>query len=687
MSMFFSLLVFYAKQMLKSFLYLGTFLFMVIMLFFRFVIRQNDFFGYTNYGNFVGEMTLIVQAVMLLFMIFFYKLFSDEYKFGANNLFVGSFRITLFKITALFCNHLLFLVVLIGFQIALIFFFYRTWEIPFSYFYTQTVSYVIVYWFLPFVLAFFLGIFTALLFGKNKISFVFMMVVWLAIGPMNTELFSRYFRQFSFSDAESLFYIGPLNSSDVFKEVVGYNLSLSVYMKIFFWIVLAIMAVFAAVLKTTRTVPEKLIIIMMIVFLLIGNSVIFPKIFEGGKLAFSYADYDQESLYYKTRKATIHPDTLQYSIQGYDIQLDARNGTKAKTKVILDEIQNPTLSFVLYHFFDVKKVTDKEGQNLPFTQKGDFVVVERTANDPTDELTFYYQMKNSSHLPVSSNYLYLPNYFSWIPMKAKHPPFDFDYFTNEGTIDLSMQTKEPVHYTLSFKGDVPFYTNLPRNKEGEYSGEVSGGITVVAGMFLKKQIDEWEIVYPNDWQDITENWPIFQSYLIQAHKKLVDMFQIQDMELPKKIIFLNPTWETNAYLSSDHLLFQTHTLYSIASPYTLVNMPEVLLKALLWNYDKREFSSYEQIVAFNQLLTYLIRNELELEMLNSYYFHTYLPEHFEEYDQETQRAVRHIYEELFQLSDEEKKQFLLLWYKEMDKVSDSWVKTEKLFQEFKEGRR
>jgi hypothetical protein len=71
---------------------------MVIMFIFRFVIRQNDLHGMTDYGNFVGEMTLIVQAVMLLFMVFFYKLFSDEYKFGANNLFIGSFRITLLKI-------------------------------------------------------------------------------------------------------------------------------------------------------------------------------------------------------------------------------------------------------------------------------------------------------------------------------------------------------------------------------------------------------------------------------------------------------------------------------------------------------------------------------------------------------------------------------------------------------------
>jgi hypothetical protein len=38
------------------------------------------------------------------------------------------------------------------------------------------------------------------------------------------------------------------------------------------------------------------------------------------------------------------------------------------------------------------------------------------------------------------------------------------------------------------------------------------------------------------------------------------------------------------------------------------------------------------------------------------------------------------------LPNEEKKKFLVLWYKEMHRVSDSWLKTAKLFQEFREGR-
>ncbi len=71
MALFTRLSWFYAKQMGKSILYMGTYTFLLIMLMMRFLIRQYDSFGKTDYGNFVGEMTLIVQATMLLFMVFF----------------------------------------------------------------------------------------------------------------------------------------------------------------------------------------------------------------------------------------------------------------------------------------------------------------------------------------------------------------------------------------------------------------------------------------------------------------------------------------------------------------------------------------------------------------------------------------------------------------------------------------
>ena len=86
-----------------------------------------------------------------------------------------------------------------------------------------------------------------------------MIVVWIAIGPMNTELFSSYFRKLSFSDLGSLFYIGPLHSENSFNELVGYNISESAYLKITFWCISAIGIVFILLLKSARTVRDKLL--------------------------------------------------------------------------------------------------------------------------------------------------------------------------------------------------------------------------------------------------------------------------------------------------------------------------------------------------------------------------------------------------------------------------------------------
>jgi hypothetical protein len=683
MTLCFRLSWFYAKQMVKSVLYIGTYVFMTIMLISRFIIRQHDPFGMTDYGNFVGEMTLIIQAAMLLFMVFFYKLFSDEYRFGANLLFAGSLRTTALKIAALFANHLLLLALLTGLQAALVWQFYRTWGIPFSSLYTETVSYIIVYWLLPLVFAFFLGIFTALLFGKNRLSFAWMMVIWLAIGPMNTELFSRYFHHISFSDIHSLFYIGPLNMDDVFRDVVGYNVSLSTYMKMLFWIIASMMAVWAILWKTARTTKEKAVIIMGVTLLLAGDAWLFPHIFTGSKLLFSYADLDQENVYYQTHYPTIKPNTLHYSIERYDIQLETRSGVNAKVKVALRQIRGNTLSFVLYHHFALKQVTDQTGKQLPFIQQGDVITVKRSSIRPADEWTFEYKMNNSAQVPVSPRYLFLPNDFSWLPTRADHAPFAFVNI-HSSPVPVSMQSHEPIHYTLSFQGEVPFYANLSRRSDGIYEGMVSGGITAVAGMFLKEKIGPWEIVHPADWPGLTDVWPAFERYLRRIHNEMVQMFDLKAAELPTKIVLLAPRGEQRSAYSSDHLLLQIDTPYSLRSlEGTLMYLPQVIAEGLLWSGNH----SSKQKEVFQALLVRWFQQQLGLPYSGGDLTFD-LALSVDSPDGKTQQVLRQLSGEYERLSDEKKQKFLALWYKQLrEGAHDSWEKTLQLIRIVQEGQK
>ncbi|OQP13222.1 ABC transporter permease [Geobacillus zalihae] len=681
MTLFTSLSWFYAKQMGKSILYMGTYTFWFIMLMMRFLIRQHDSFGKTDYGNFVGEMTLIVQAAMLLFMVFFYKLFSDEYRFGANLLFAGSLRITALKIAALFVNHLLFLSFFTGLQVVLVWQFYRTWGLPFSSLYTETASYIAVYWLLPFVFAFFLGIFTALLFGKNRLSFAWMMVIWLAIGPMNTQLFSRYFHRIPFSDIRSLFYIGPLNMDDVFRDVVGYNVSLPTYMKLLFWILTSMMAVWAILWKTARTTKEKAAIITGVVLLLAGDAWLFPHLFTGNKLVFSYADLAKENVYYQTHNPTIQPSTLHYSIERYDIQLEAKNGVHAKVKVTLRQIGGDTLSFVLYHHFSLKRITDQTGKQLPFIQQGDVITVKRSPNRLTDEWTFEYQMNDSAQIPISPHYLFLPSDFSWVPTKAEHAPFAF-VNVHSSPVPVSMQPSHPIRYTLSFHGTAPFYTNLPRRSDGTYEGVVSGGITAVAGMFVKEKIGPWQIVHPADWPNLERDWPVFERHVRRIHHDIVQMFDLKEAKLPTNIVLLAPHGEQRSVYSSDHLLLQIDTPYSLRSQEgTLMYLPEIITEGLLW----RGVHSSMQKEVFQALLARWFQQQLALPYSGGDLTFD-LTLSVDSPDVKTEEVLRQLSGEYERLSDEKKQTFLALWYKQMREGADgSWEKVIQLIRMVQEG--
>lgn len=685
MNLFYQLILFYMKQMLKNYFYVGSMLFMIMMLLLRFYFRATEFYKYADYGSLVGEMTMIVQAMMLLVMIYFYKLLSDEFRFGANRSIVSSLRVTLLKIAAILCNHLLFLGALIGIQFIFIAVFFQMSGISFSFFYLETASYLIVYWYLPLVFAALIGMAIALLFGKNKLSFVFMILIWLTLGPVNTELFSFYFRSIPFSDIRSLLYIGPLNSAIPYYELIGYNVSRSTYLKILFWIFVTMSIVLIILLKSARTSRERGILVSGFCFLILVNILLFPNIFQDGKLSFSFGDEKIESLYYKDHEDVVDERHLQYTIERYDIRLDAKKDVYAQVDVTLREIGNSTLVFVLYHYFDVSKIISSTGEEVPFHQKRDFIYVDGMKKT-SEQLTFYYKMNNSVKLPVSNKYLYLPNYFSWLPTKSAQPPIEyFGLYGADQTFYNSMQSKKPISYTLTFDGKASLYTNLTANEDGTYSGDVIGGISVFAGQFIKKQYRGYEVIYPNSWAKLNKDWRIFEKYLVESHQEIEAIFEVEDKPLPKQIVLLKPVfdWRETSYFSSDHLLYQDSTSLNIS--WAVKHIPRILLEGMLWNDDERASQSYEQIYAFNEIARYFIRDKIGIESqvhelavaepnLTIFYNHS----------QEIQKALTYFYDEFYLLSLNEQEAFLQLWYKEMHNVSDSWLKTVKLLEQFKE---
>lgn len=668
MKLFNNLLVFYFKQLTKSYLYIGLMLFMIVMLAARIFIHSNEEFDYITHGDFVGEMMIIVQAVMLLIIVFFYKFLSDEFNSGTSSLSGDSSFLVFVKMSALLFIHLTYMVLFITIQIGLIFLYFFASEIPISSFYSQTVLFIIVYWFLPFIFSFFIGALIALLFGKNKISFVFIILIWVLIGPMNTTIFSSFFSHITSKDFKNLFYIGPFNIFQPYIAPLGYNLTISSFLKLLFWLFLTIELIILTFFKIARTRIQRTILFFSFVSLFLTNTFIYMSIFQESQPTFHYAEKINEVEYYKKNNYFVPLDQLQYDIKQYDIQLNFKDQLTAKVDITLENVKSTNISFVLYHSYPLQKITDNQRKQLSFKQEGDIVTITNEFSQSKEKLSFYYKIQDSFMLPVSENYFFLPNYFSWIPTKAYHQPFTiFKNLGEDSILPLSMQSNKLINYKLSYKGDLPIHTNLLKNKEGIYSGSVTGGITITGGQVSTQTIDGEEIIYPSSWPDISNDWPIYKNVISKVHKKTIEIFHLPNQKLPNKYFLINPTGAYNSYLSNDHLVIQHGTLLNISS--AVNEVPDMYVSALLWNKDKRRITNFEQVQIFNSITSYLIKDELKLEsysLISMWDVLDNVPETFSE--------------KFDNLSKKQQKEFLFLWYSEMHKLSN-WSDTENLFNQ------
>lgn len=682
MRMFLNFQNFYFKQMYKSILYIGTNIFMLVMLFIRFLINSNNDYEYMKYGNFVGEMSLIVQALILLFMVWFYKFFSDEYKFGASQLFIGTFKVTILKILSLLINHLIIMVFFTTLQVIMVFLYFNISGITYSQFYTDTIIYILIYWFIPSILAFFIGIFLALFLGKRHITYILMIFIWICIGPLNTSLFSNYFRAINPMDWGNLLLLSPLNNSDVYRDVVGYNLNSSVFFANGFWMFIISTLIVICLLKSTRTITDKRAILFTTLVLFVISVCMIPYALASRPPVFDYKRILEEAQYSEKKLSSIDTKYLSYEIKNYEILLDVENDVLATVKLQLDLLNEnrSKIAFSLYHQLKIQSIKTTQGKKLTFSQIGDFVFVEK----PTSSLIFTYKMDNSALLPVSKDYLFLPSYINWLPKRDSKNQLVYDEAINSENILIT--NSEPADYTLTLNGkikDVSTYTNLTLQKNNVYSGTNLKGITLIAGAINKKRIDNKLVVYPQSWSNISDEWPAYEKALIDTHNYLINMFNIKNSQIPKDIIFLSTGLKYDSYLYDDHLIIHHGTVY--APSWAVHEIPEMYIPALLWNKNSQvEIIEPGLKEAFNEILVNFLLKEIEYDTPIEYISNFNLTplDPTIRYQDTVLMGINDFYEDFNQLDQKDQKDFLIKWFENFSDYKD-WDKIIRFLESFK----
>ena len=679
-----NLLGFYFKSLSRSIFYLVTILFGFFILISRFIVRQFDKFQLQNYGDFLGETGLITQGLILCYMVYFYKIFSEELKYGVQSFFVNSYSILLKKIGALLTVHVLIQLVILLIQILLIYIFYRVWSIPYSSFYIDSAIFLFNYMFIPLLIGSLLGILIATMLGRSKLSIVVILLVWVLLGPLNTELFRDYFRSIPIGDIKSFWQLGVSNSERVFISYNGFELSkMNFYKNIIFLILNFVFLLFVLLKWNTKSgVKLKVFIsgIVAVIFVtVIGNQVLKSS----DNMLFSYADYHTERDFYKEPFENKTFQIEPYQIEGYHIMLNFKEYYNAQVEIEISKPKSRELNFTLYHGYEMKSLKDNMNRELNYQHLGDYVEIQ-LVDENIESITFTYAIKASPSILFEKRNKYLPAYTSWIPTQGKKQLFYDDRIGNRLMTNVQSKNMD-VKYSMKVEGTEgnPIITNLNEVDHNKFEG-VSNGVTLLQGNFLSYETPEGiEVIYPNDWRNIRKDWTEFKKIatliLVEGNAILGD--ELIPTNLPKLIIF--DSTQNISFISADSLIMNLDSLYSLSSPLTLQYLSQELLKVMTEHMEGIEEDAYNNWLNLSSLF---IRLQLDVESEGAFFVEAYYPEEYSYVSTEEKSSIKYVYNHFFELDLQQQREFLKEWYRQLSLIDNNWLAVEELMIEVGENK-
>lgn len=173
------LLLFYFKQIFKSKLYIGASVFFIGLLISRFILFFSN--PLEEYGQLPSEVLMIVQMVSLFYIIFFYRIHSNEMLYGVQSFFVDGYRIMLEKISAMFVAHFICMGILLVTTYGMFAIIYLSVGIEPSTLYLSLFRFLLNYMFAPLILSMLFGVVVAMIFGIKKSSFFAILLLILVI--------------------------------------------------------------------------------------------------------------------------------------------------------------------------------------------------------------------------------------------------------------------------------------------------------------------------------------------------------------------------------------------------------------------------------------------------------------------------------------------------------------------------
>lgn len=273
------------------------------------------------------------------------------------------------------------------------------------------------------------------------------------------------------------------------------------FQRIFFWIFLSVAILFFFVLRKRKIECSLGFLLCAIVCfcLFVQPS---GERYVGG----DWGAYMEDSQYYSVHWYTVGSSKdykkigRKYREAGFKVlKYSGRISAKRQLETQLDvEVDEPNLEeycFTLYHGYQVEKVLDPEGVQLPFEQDIDHILVRNPQNKNLSVMRFIYSGHSRKYV-ATSQAVFLTGNFPYIPYPGfrqyKKEVEDGIYCDND--YDLSGLAYQ-VEYDIEFDTKNKVYSNLDSKDQIHFSGRTKGA-SFFASPFLKTaEIDGATVYY------------------------------------------------------------------------------------------------------------------------------------------------------------------------------------------------
>lgn len=453
------------KLLIKS-LYISIPLFL-LLLYTVYVIVSRVIFSFPLNNDVLMGLKATTKSCLLNFIVFFYcgyefsrmlkKTNIDEALFSHEN---GRLKTFINIFSVLFSAVLLIFLLYLSVNIYMIL---SKGNIKFDYF-IHVISVLFLYIVLGCTIPLLLGIILAQKLKRRISAYGIFAVILFAVSPISDFIpgglsqstginFWQYKRFFSYIFPSDTTWI-PNWDYGINAEIYRWNLNL-------FWAFLFIFLFVLICIKGYKKIRTAVLCLLAVLIAVNGYGYLL-----GGNFLEKGPELDSISMehymYYKDPSHKQYLTVADFQVISYQIDLNIWRQLEAKVSMKLSENDLDKYNFTLYHGYNIKKITDLEGNNLNYQRNSDYFTV--TGNGNLSGINIEYS-GGSVVFYSNSQASSLPGFFPYYPMAGYHI-FKLEN-PNDGFTPVTDISK--ADFVININSPKTIYSNLPRTEENSNS--------------------------------------------------------------------------------------------------------------------------------------------------------------------------------------------------------------------------